>query len=178
VKAPPPEPIGFVAQEPRTAGLFAVWALSAVLLLAMPTAAAWQCDAARVVRVHDGDTLTVRCGEGKPVKLRLADIDAPELHQAGGKAARDALVRLVERRGLRVESRAIDRYQRVVASVEIEAGDVGLLLVGKGHAWCGSRPKARCRAVEKAARIAKRGLWAQPDPQPPWQWRREHPRTD
>ncbi len=168
-----------MAREPRIAGLFALRAISApLLLLAAAQASAWQCAAARVVRIHDGDTLSVRCGDGAPVKLRLADIDAPELHQADGAAARAALAQAVEGRPLRVESRAVDRYERIVARVDVDGRDLGLALVAEGHAWCGLRPTAACRAALREARQAGRGLWADAQPQAPWQWRREHPRTD
>ncbi|MFT4045179.1 MAG: thermonuclease family protein [Solimonas sp.] len=152
---------------------------SGLLLFVLPTLAmAWQCEAARLVRVHDGDTITVRCGDGKPVKLRFANIDAPELHQAYGSAAREALVAMLGDRPLRVTSKAVDRYERVVATVELGDRDAGLQLVADGYAWCGLRPTASCREALQGARAARRGLWHDDDPQPPWQWRRAHPRAD
>lgn len=168
------------AREPRIAGLFALWPRFFALWLGLCAgpAMAWECDAARVLRVHDGDTVTVRCGTGKPVKLRLASVDAPELHQPGGTASRDALSALLSQGTVTVRSRAVDRYQRLVAELRVDGEEVGLLLVEQGQAWCGMRPSAACREAQAAARAAGRGLWAEPSPQAPWQWRRAHPRMD
>ncbi|WP_154654811.1 thermonuclease family protein [Solimonas variicoloris] len=175
-----PELRAVYAKEPRIAGLFALRPLFWALLLALCAwpAAAWECDAAQVLRVHDGDTVTMRCESGKPVKLRLASVDAPELHQAGGAASRDALAALLAHGTVRVQSRAVDRYERVIAELRVDGEEVGLRLVEQGQAWCGMRPSAACRAAQAAARSAGRGLWAEPSPQAPWQWRRAHPRTD
>ena len=87
VKAPRPDPGIVRHRKPRDAGLLAFW----LLFVTSPTLA-WQCERAEVLHVHDGDTLTVRCGDAAPVKLRVAGIDAPELHQVRGPAARDALI--------------------------------------------------------------------------------------
>lgn len=131
-----------------------------------------------MLRVHDGDTVTLRCGDAEPVRVRLADIDAPELHQPYGPQAREALVLAIGGASVGVRSRAVDRYQRLVANIDRSGADVGLVLVADGLAWCGLRPSVACRSSMKAAREARRGLWVQPDPEPPWQWRRKHPRAD
>lgn len=148
------------------------------MLFGAPQAWSWQCTAAQVLRIHDGDTITLRCGEGAPVRVRFANIDAPELHQAYGMQARDDLVSLIGDDPVSIESRAVDRYDRTIATVGNARGDLGLLLVEHGYAWCGMRPTRTCREAMQAARDARRGLWTQTDPQPPWQWRRAHPRTD
>ncbi|HET8881471.1 MAG TPA: thermonuclease family protein [Solimonas sp.] len=160
-------------RKPRDAGLLAFW----LLFVTSPTLA-WQCERAEVLHVHDGDTLTVRCGDAAPVKLRVAGIDAPELHQVRGPAARDALIEHVHGEPISVVSRAVDRYGRTVADIGNGDGDIGLQLVAEGWAWCGLRPSAACRHALESARAGGRGLWADRDPQPPWRWRRAHPRTD
>lgn len=165
--------------EPRPAGLFRLVAVVALMLLASTLAApalAWQCEG-RVQRVHDGDTVSLRCERGL-LKIRVANIDAPELQQTHGEEAKRALEKLTHQRPIRIDALAVDRYQRVVARLEDSGRDLGLLLVEQGHAWCGRRPDTRCRDVQSAAQEARRGLWKEPQPQPPWQWRREHPRTD
>ncbi|NKF23407.1 thermonuclease family protein [Solimonas marina] len=152
--------------------------VAALALLAVARASAWDCAAATVLRVHDGDTITVRCGDAAPVKVRFADIDAPELHQAHGEASRDALTRLIGGRRVQLQSRAVDRYHRIISAVRVGDDDLGLELVGQGLAWCGQRPTHVCRQALRSAQAAHRGLWADVNPQPPWQWRREHPRND
>lgn len=150
--------------------------LLALWLGAMPWSAhGSDCSRATVLWVHDGDTLGVSCGSGKPVKIRVADIDAPELKQAYGIAARDALASRVQDQHIIVHARARDRYGRTVAIIERDGRDVGLQLVAEGLAWCGMRPSSACRQALHEAQRRRLGLWADVDPQPPWQWRRQHP---
>jgi endonuclease YncB( thermonuclease family) len=90
-----------------------------------------------VVRVIDGDTLWLQSGatKGKPRKLRLAGIDAPEICQGGGVKARDALSARVLNRHVQVTSRATDDYRRTVATLRLDGEDIGAWLVQQGHAW-------------------------------------------
>ncbi|MES0874319.1 thermonuclease family protein [Sinimarinibacterium thermocellulolyticum] len=159
------------ASKPRTAGLLLVGALCCVL----PTGTwAQACRRAEVVRVHDGDTLTLRC-DGKPLTLRLAGIDAPEYRQPGGREARAALAALIDGRPLAVAVTASDRYGRRIGDISIDGNEVSLSLVAQGWAWCGARSAAACRSRQESARRARRGLWREPDPLPPWRWRELHP---
>lgn len=161
-------------EKPRLAGLFAV---SALLAASFP-AWAWECKA-RAVYVHDGDTVTLRCAnEHGLVKVRIGNIDAPELHQAYGPEAQAALRDALRDREITIEARAVDRYERVIADLRVGDEDIGLGLVADGLAWCGLRTSQDCTAAQEAARKAGRGLWSQVSPEPPWQWRRAHPRTD
>lgn len=142
----------------------------------MPSRAALAagCEA-RALTVHDGDTLTVRCGDRVPQRLRLARMDAPEYRQPAGREARAALVALVGGRALEIHTLAVDRYGRTVAEVRVDGQDLGEMMVGAGWAWCGRRPRADCRRLEQEARAGRRGLWAIADPVAPWDWRRDHP---
>lgn len=149
--------------------------LALLLAAASLHAHAGDCHNATVLWVHDGDTIGVSCGSGKPVKIRVADIDAPELRQAYGVASRDDLAARIQGRHVVLDTRARDRYGRTVALIEIDGLDVGLQLVADGLAWCGMRPSSRCREALQAAQRQGLGLWADADPSPPWQWRRQHP---
>ncbi|MCE2898582.1 MAG: thermonuclease family protein [Betaproteobacteria bacterium] len=156
-------------------------ALAALLLLAPPACLA-DIIRGRVARVHDGDTLTVR-QDGRQVKVRLVDIDAPELAQPHGRDAREALEAMVLREAVTVRTTGNDRYRRVLGLVERERDglDVNLELVRRGHAWAYSRSSLRHRSVEgleAQARLARRGLWTEPDPERPSDWRRRNPRGD
>lgn len=85
----------------------------------------------------DGDTL--RCGE---VRIRLADIDAPELRCAGGREARDALAAMIAGRRLTFAGERRDQYRRLVRRVEASGiGDLGEAMIAAGHAlpWPGGR---------------------------------------
>lgn len=131
---------------------------------------------ARVVHVHDGDTLWVEPEEGGPrIKLRLDGVDAPEICQAGGEASRDALARHLQDQPVQVRTRHLDRYGRPLARLKVEEGDVGAWLVREGHAWSyryqnSNGPYAM---EELLARALRRGLFAQPSEEPR-DFRRRH----
>ncbi|MDX1431385.1 MAG: thermonuclease family protein [Gammaproteobacteria bacterium] len=128
--------------------------------------------AERVVRVKDGDSIVVRSGDNE-VDVRIADIDAPELDQAYGKVAKAALDGLVGERDVRLELVGGDRYRRIVANVFVEGLDAAELLVGQGYAWVRRAYTSSSRLIrlEDEARRARRGLWADAEPIPPWFWR-------
>ena len=132
-----------------------------------------------VVGISDGDTLKVRCPtiQSEPIKVRLAEIDAPEKKQPFGGHARQALADLVFQKTVEVHQVDTDRYGRVVASLTTHNHpDVNFELVALGMAWCYPKYVRRadeCRHAESDARAAKRGLWAeQQTPAAPWEWRK------
>ena len=127
----------------------------------------------RVVGVGDGDTLTVRTDDGRRVRVRLAGIDAPEHDQPYGAAATRSLTALALNRTVRVRRVAEDDYGRVVGAVFAGGRDLDAEQVRRGMAWV-YRRYARSRrlyALEAEAKQARRGLWADPNPIPPWDWR-------
>jgi len=129
----------------------------------------------RVVSIADGDTLTVLRGR-KQVKIRLAEIDAPERKQPFGTRARAALAELCFGRTAEVTALSKDRYGRTLARVECDGRDAGGLQVRDGMAWVYRQYAAResiLFAVEMDAKLARRGLWADPAPVPPWEWRKQ-----
>lgn len=128
----------------------------------------------RVVGVHDGDTLALLTAEKKRVSVRLADIDAPELGQPFGRAAKRELSDLCFDRIATVEARTVDRYGRTVGVVSCEGNDASRLMVERGLAWAYRKYLKRPELVplEEAAREAHAGLWAG-DAAPPWDHRRE-----
>lgn len=135
----------------------------------------WRGEVAYVV---DGDTLHVRpLGGGKPVSLRLDGIDAPEICQTGGRAARDALKQRLLGRQVVVIGSANDRYQRLVARVELDGQDQGAWLVASGWAWAWQFGEGRgpYAAMQQSARLARKGLFtADPTPQTPKAFRQRH----
>jgi endonuclease YncB( thermonuclease family) len=127
-----------------------------------------------VVSVHDGDTLTVLVGK-QQVKVRLAEIDAPELRQAFGQRSRQSLAAICFHEFAKVELIARDRYGRSVGKVQCSGKDAGGHQVSSGMAWVYERyaPKDSPLYWEQAeARAAKRGLWSEAEPVPPWDWRK------
>lgn len=133
-----------------------------------------------VVAAGDGDSLEVN-SNGQVHQVRLYGIDSPEYGQPGGRAARDLTRALVLGRRVRVEPLDRDGYGRTVALVWQQGQLVNRELVHQGQAWvyrryCWEQPLCReLDGLEQVARRAGLGLWRQPDPEPPWAWRRHRP---
>ncbi|MBI1174947.1 MAG: nuclease (SNase) [Sideroxydans sp.] len=146
-----------------------------VLLLSLCGTASAEQFLAKVVAVLDGDTVLVVRNQ-HPLKIRLADIDAPEKAQDYGMASRDALVRMVLHQQVRVDTLALDKYGRTVALLEVDGMSVNEEMVRRGLAWEYSHfhSDRHYIALQAAAQQAKRGLWRQANPMPPWQWRKQH----
>ena len=146
----------------------------AILLLALAISfSAWADFTGRVVGVADGDSITV-LRDRKQVKVRLADIDAPERAQPFGNQSRQALEALVKGQEVRVVERGHDRFHRTLGKVYRGELDVNAEQVRQGMAWV-LRQHARNAAlawIEAEAREQKRGLWRESKPVPPWEWRK------
>jgi len=133
---------------------------------------------AKVIAVMDGDTVLVRRASGL-VKIRLAEIDAPEKAQAFGKDSTRTLSEMVLGKRIKVISQAIDRYGRTVAHLSLNGLDVNVEQIRRGMAWEYSyfHSNHALISLQKKAMKASLGLWAQAEPTPPWQWRKQHPNT-
>jgi micrococcal nuclease len=131
---------------------------------------------ARVVRVFDGDTVWVQALDGgRWRKLRLDGIDAPEICQPGGLAARNALAARVLGDTLRVSERATDDYGRGIAQLQHRGEDIGRWLVQGGQAWAHRwRGRGPYVGEEDAARRARRGLFQEAQAELPRDFRRRH----
>lgn len=146
--------------------------------LLVVVAAALQTFSAHVVGVHDGDTITVIQGR-QQTRIRLEGIDAPELGQAFGQAAKRRTATLVFARDVVIRPKELDRHGRLVARVVVDREDVSLVLVQDGLAWHFKRysgDEALARAEDQARR-GRRGLWQEPNPIPPWDFRRRRSET-
>ena len=155
---------------------------------------------AKVIVVMDGDTVMVLQG-GQKIKVRLANIDAPEKEQAFGKQSRDSLLEMVGKKVVQIDSRAVDQYGRIVGLVSVDGRTINEEQVKRGMAWASaSRRKNRLPApvpsgdrkpnadlaemkfphdiyinLQNEARQARRGLWVHTNPEAPWHWRKQHP---
>ena len=152
---------------------------AALLLLCIANAAHAEEFVAKVIAVMDGDTVMV-LKETQKVKIRLANIDAPEKGQDFGKESRQALLNMVLKKQVRVNSRAIDDYGRVVAELSVDGCSVNEEQVRSGMAWEYSHfhSDKNFIALQSEAQGARRGLWAQANPAPPWKWRKSHASTN
>ncbi|HEX8874503.1 MAG TPA: thermonuclease family protein [Nitrosospira sp.] len=124
-----------------------------------------------VVQVVDGDSLTVAI-EGEMIRVRLAEIDAPEGRQAFATRSKQSLSRLCLWVDAELSSISKDQYGRVLARVKCEGIDANAEQVRRGMAWVYDE-YARDPALfklQQEARSAKRGLWSDKSPTPPWIW--------
>jgi endonuclease YncB( thermonuclease family) len=134
-----------------------------------------------VIRLSDGDTITVLDSTHTQHKVRLAGIDAPESHQAFGNVSKQHLASLVFRKHVTVGWIKRDRYGRIVGKVYADGVDLCLEQVKAGLAWWYEKyqkeqiPEDRetYRHAEAEARARRAGLWSDADPKPPWDYRRE-----
>jgi endonuclease YncB( thermonuclease family) len=130
---------------------------------------------ARVVSISDGDTLTV-LRDHRQIRVRLHGIDAPETGQDFGSRAKQLASSLAFGKTVTVRVRDTDRYGRTVADVILPDGrSLNREMVREGMAWWYRRyapDDAELARLESEAKAAKRGLWGQPNPIPPWSWRR------
>jgi endonuclease YncB( thermonuclease family) len=158
-------------------------AACAVAALFAPTSACARGDAgvrwrASVTYVVDGDSIWVRSASGERVRLRLEGIDAPEICQPSGEQARQAMQALALDQKVWVTVRAHDVYGRAIARVvrARDRVDVARQMVREGWAWADRFHGKRSRygRDESAARAAGRGLFAQPRPEWPGDFRKRH----
>lgn len=135
-------------------------------------------------RVQDGDSLIIRGADGLDYTLRLSGIDAPERSQPFANRARQHLQALTAGKTLSYLATKRDQYGRLVALLRAGAPqelDVNQAMLDAGLAWYFRRyesdlpaaMRAPYRAAEAAARKARRGLWSEPNPQAPWDFRRQ-----
>jgi micrococcal nuclease len=135
--------------------------------------------AARVTGIIDGDTVRTLTNDNQLLRVRLRNIDAPEKSQAFGEAAKQNLSQYIFGRDVELHVFGTDRYRRTLAVVMLDGVDINLQQVRDGFAWVyekyigESSPdvQARYLSAEAEARAARRGLWADADPLPPWTFR-------
>ena len=128
---------------------------------------------ATVREVVDGDSLLVKEGP-QNIRIHLDGIDAPELAQAVGAEAKTALGNLVDGQTITVRLRRRGRGgEEALARVDSRGVDLSVELLRRGMAWYCPRQvdDAEMVAAEKSAREAKRGVWSDASPTPPWRHR-------
>lgn len=138
----------------------------------------------RLQHLSDGDSFVVRAEDGRRISVRLSAIDAPEKVQPHGDVSRRALLALLDNKPLTIIPVKQDPYGRTVARVLADDRDVGLEQVKAGMAWHykryeseqSARDRREYAQAEQRAREAAVGLWAQPDPMPPWKFREQQRR--
>jgi endonuclease YncB( thermonuclease family) len=130
--------------------------------------------AGKVVKVTDGDTIHVLLDK-ETHKIRLLHIDAPESKQAFGTKAKQALSEKIFGKEVKVVWKERDRYKRVLGDIYLGDRWINLEMVQDGLAWHYKQysKDAKMSAAEIEARDAKKGLWSDPNPIPPWEYRKK-----
>lgn len=128
-----------------------------------------------VTGVADGDTFYLG---GQSSRMRLAQIDSPEKEQPYGRRAEQSLRDLIGKRQVTVEWSEKDIHGRPVVQVWVNGIDVNAEQVRRGYAWAYPQyvTDPKLYTIEAEARAAKRGLWADPHPVAPWDWRKRERR--
>jgi endonuclease YncB( thermonuclease family) len=129
----------------------------------------------RVVGVSDGDTLTVLDAGNTQFKIRLAAIDAPEKKMPFGQRSKEKLSDICYGKQASVIVVDTDRYGRTVGEITCEGLNANELMIQSGLAWVYrkyAKGYGQLYALEDEAKTAKRGLWVDPNPTAPWDWRK------
>jgi endonuclease YncB( thermonuclease family) len=122
---------------------------------------------AKCVKVVDGDTLIIRC-EKRQMIVDLQGVDAPEIGQPWGKEVRSFVADMVH--GRRVEVMVVDTTDgTATARVTVDGEDLSRLLVNRGLAW--GIDGGELEDLTDGVRESPCGLWLDPDPVPPWEFR-------
>ncbi|WP_305357082.1 thermonuclease family protein [Polaromonas sp.] len=154
--------------------------LAVTLTLGMSSGAAAGVLGGRVVAVTDGDTITVlEAGKVQHV-VRLSGIDAPEKKMPFGQRSKQSLSDLVYGRWVEVVGEKNDRYGRLVGKVLVNGRDANLAQIQAGMAWHYKEyqreqtvtDRQMYAEAESNAAMTRQGLWADPNPVPPWDWRK------
>lgn len=125
-----------------------------------------------VILVQDGDTLTVLDGH-QQLKIRLAEIDAPETDQPWGGISKNVLAKKVLGKHISLSYSSIDQYDRIIGRVYLRGRDINLEMIEEGHAWF-YRKYGKDDTLEEAAKTAIQnqvGLWSLKNKIAPWDWR-------
>lgn len=161
-------------------------AMSRLLPALLVTSAAWLAAAPALAHakemqctvnsVHDGDSMRVLCpGERGTLRVRMQQIDAPELEQAYGLHARNLRRLCPVGTTAIIHTQGKDQYDRLLGDVYCDGKNVNQEMVTAGAAWLYDRyveDKGLYRFQDEA-KADRRGLWGGKNPQKPWQWRYE-----
>ncbi len=145
------------------------------LLLVLVNSASAEVLKGKVVGITDGDTISVLC-DGFVEKIRLTGIDCPEKGQAFGQRAKQFAAELAFGKMVTIQYTKVDRYGRILGDVVLPSGKIlNQELIRAGYAWH-YKQYSKDRTLdllEEQARTARRGLWQDRDPVPPWEFRKQ-----
>ena len=126
----------------------------------------------QVIKISDGDTITILTQQREQVKVRLYGIDAPEKRQPYGQKSKQFLASLIAGQVVEVEPKGKDRYKRTLGIIHFKGQDINAQMVLNGYAWAYRKFSKKYTAQESQAKKQGLGLWQSSDPTPPWEWRK------
>lgn len=128
----------------------------------------------RVIALEDGDSFTMLTSKKTQYKIRLKHIDCPEKGQAFGKKAKQSLSDYIYPLDVLVVYSDTDRYGRIIGDVYQRYRYINLLMVQKGMAWHFVKysKDVRFEDAQLKAEQLRLGLWKDPHPMSPWDWRK------
>lgn len=132
-----------------------------------------------VVKVADGDTLTIITEHNRKLKIRLFGIDAPESSQKFGTESAENLKKLCLNKQAKLVLMDVDKYKRLICIVSCDGINANISQLQDGFAWAYTKYlekeelKDSYVDAENTARNKKAGLWGEEDPTPPWKYRRK-----
>ena len=126
----------------------------------------------KVTHVKDGDSFEIRIGK-QTKEIRINGIDCPEYDQPDGDAATSFTYNLCYRKKVKVEVTGIDRYGRTLANITVGKKDLATELLKAGHAWHYKKynSDSLLSSLEAYAKESHIGLWNDPSPTSPWDYR-------
>ena len=147
--------------------------LISFLAVSMAAEAKLQAVSAEVLRVIDGDSITVRVDQTS-YRIRLAEIDAPEMDQAWGEESKSALQEKLENQEVAMEIIDVDRFSRLVARVFLNGRQINREMLEEGHVWVYLEYLKDETLLDPEAKAKKKkvGLWASEAAVAPWLWRK------
>ncbi len=150
--------------------------LLTLLILSVCLPASAEDFTGQVVGIIDGDTIEVM-HLGKAERVRLHGVDCPEMGQSYGEQARKYTSTHTLRKRVTVIVDDTDKSGQTVGQVILpDMSNLNIVLISAGLAWWHETyaPEDKILMdVQKSAKASKRGLWADPDPIPPWEWQSE-----
>jgi micrococcal nuclease len=130
----------------------------------------------KVIAIADGDTFTLLTNDNQQIKIRLHGIDCPEKKQPYSNNATAFTSNKVFGKKVMVKDMGKDRYKRTIGMVICDDGtNLNEALLQAGLAWHFRKydTNASWANMERDARAAKKGLWVDPNPIAPWDWRKK-----
>ena len=144
------------------------------LLLSLNTAFLISYTPLENIRVVDGDTIRAEV-KGKEIKIRLVEIDAPEINQPFGAQSKNFLNRLLNEKDVTLISQGEDRYGRTLGEIYANGESANALMIKSGFAWVYDRyvKDSSLYKYQDQAKAENLGLWRAKDPIAPWVWRKQ-----